>query len=74
MFLSIFDIQPRRVSWGDNINWRRCWGEEIEAQLPWETTQFQALMIDNVWTHISGCNHLSGDSTGGRPTFGDSTL
>ena len=36
MFPSISDIQPRRVSWGDNINWRRCRGEEIEAQLPWE--------------------------------------
>jgi len=36
MFPSISEIQPRRVSWGDNINWRRCWGEEIETQLPWE--------------------------------------
>jgi len=25
-----------RVSWGDNINWHHCQGEEIEAQLPWE--------------------------------------
>ena len=52
MFPSIFEIQPRRVSWGDNINWRRRWGEEIEAQLPWETTQFQILMIDKVWAHF----------------------
>ena len=36
MFPSISEIQPRRVSWGDNINWRRCRGEEIEAHLPWE--------------------------------------
>lgn len=34
MFPSISEIQPRRVSWGDNINWRRCRREEIEAQLP----------------------------------------
>ena len=36
MFPSISEIQPRRVSWGDSINWHRCQGEEIEAQLPWE--------------------------------------
>ena len=36
MFPSISEIQPRRVSWGDNINWHHCRGEEIEAQLPWE--------------------------------------
>ena len=36
MFPSISEIQPRRVFWGDNINWRCCRGEEIEAQLPWE--------------------------------------
>jgi hypothetical protein len=30
--------------------WRRCRGEEIEAQLPWETTQDPALMIDKAWT------------------------
>ena len=36
MFSSIFELQPSRVSWGDNINWRRCRGEEIESQLPWE--------------------------------------
>ena len=36
MFPSISELQPRRVSWGDNINWHRCRGEEIEAQLPWE--------------------------------------
>ena len=36
MFPSISEIQPRRVSWGDNINWHCCRGEEIEAQIPWE--------------------------------------
>ena len=36
MFPSISEIQPRRVSWGDNINWFRCQGEDIEAQPPWE--------------------------------------
>ena len=36
MFPSISEIQPSRVSWGDNIDCRRCRVEEIEAQLPWE--------------------------------------
>jgi len=36
MFPIISELQPRRVSWGDNINWRHCQGEEIEAQLHWE--------------------------------------
>jgi len=36
MFPSISEIQPWRVSWGDNINWHCCRGEEIEARLPWE--------------------------------------
>jgi hypothetical protein len=42
-------------------NWRHCWGEEIEAQLPWEMTLDPALMIDKAWTSF-GCNHLSSDS------------
>ena len=42
-------------------NWCCCRGEEIEAQLPWETTQIYFLMIDKEQT-LSGCNHLSGDS------------
>ena len=41
MFPSISEIQPRRVSWGDNINWRRCRGEEIEAHLPSENDKVQ---------------------------------
>ena len=52
-------------------NWRRCQGEEIEAQLPWETTLDPALMIDKAWTSI-GCNHLSGDSMKDG-SVGDST-
>lgn len=36
MFLSISEIQPRRISWGDNINWHCCRGSKIEAQLSWE--------------------------------------
>ena len=36
MFQSISELQSRIVSWGDNVDWRHCWGEEIEAQLPWE--------------------------------------
>ena len=53
-------------------NWRRCRGEEIEAQLPWEMTLDPALMIDKVWTSF-GCNHLSGDSM--KDEFGgDSTV
>jgi hypothetical protein len=42
-------------------NCLHCWGEEIEAQLPWEMTLDLALMIDKAWTSI-GCNHLYGDS------------
>ena len=49
MFPSISELKPRRVSWGDNINWRHCWGEEIEAQLPWENGTVSALMIDKVF-------------------------
>ncbi len=33
MFPSISELQPRRVSWGDNINSHCCGGEDIEAQL-----------------------------------------
>jgi len=46
----------------------------IEAQLPWEndtTSSFDDRQGLNI---VSSCNHLSGNSIGGRPTFGDSTL
>jgi hypothetical protein len=43
-------------------NWRHCRGEEIEAQLPWETT-LDLLLDARQGLDISfGCNHLSGDS------------
>ena len=74
MFQSISEIQPRRVSWGDNINWRRYRGEEIEAQLPWENDTVSSFDDRQGLKTVSSCNHLSGDSTRGRPAFGDSTF
>jgi len=74
MFPSISEIQPRRVSWGDNIKWHCCQGEEnrSSASLGDDTASSfddrQGLNTD------FGCNHMFGDSTGGRPSFGDSTL
>ena len=74
MFPSISNIQPRRVSWGVNINWCHCQGEEIEAQLPWENDTAPYFDDRQGLGTFSGCNHLSDDSIGGRTTFGDSTL
>ena len=46
----------------------------IEAQLPWENDTASSFDDRQGLDIVSGCNHLSGDSIGGRPTFGDSTL
>jgi len=46
----------------------------IEAQLPWEKDTASSFDNGQGLNTVSGCNHLSGDSTGGRPIFGDSTL
>jgi len=46
----------------------------IEAQLPWENDTASSFDDRQGLNTIFGCNHLSGDSIGGRPSFGDSTL
>ena len=46
----------------------------IEAQLPWENDTASSFDDRQGLNTFFGCNHLSGDSIGGKPTFGDSTL
>ena len=46
----------------------------IEAQLPWENDTVPDFDDRQGLGTYFGCNHLSSDSTGGRPSFGDSTL
>ena len=46
----------------------------IEAQLPWENEIVLDFDDRQVLEIFFGCSHLSSDSTGGRPSFGDSTL
>jgi len=48
--------------------------EESKLTLPWENDVVSSF-DDRQGLNIDvGCNHLSGDSIGGRPSFGDSTL
>ena len=46
----------------------------IEAQLPWENDTVSSFDDRQGLNTVSSCNHLFGDSIGGRPSFGDSTL
>ena len=46
----------------------------IEAKLPWENDTTSRFDDRQGLNTVSGCNNLSGNSIGGRPTFGDSTL
>ena len=48
--------------------------KRIEAQLPWENDTASSFDDRQGLNIVFGCNNLSGDSTGGRPTIGDSTL
>jgi len=46
----------------------------IEAQLPWENDTASSFDDRQGLNTIFGYNHLSDDSIGGKPSFGDSTL
>jgi len=48
--------------------------EESELKLPWENDIVSSLDDRQGLSTDVGCNHLFGDSIGGRPSFGDSTL
>ena len=74
MFPSIFDIQPRRVSYQITLIGVISGERRIEVQLPWENDIVPSFDDRQGLDTVSGCNHLSGNSIGGRPTFGDSTL
>jgi len=46
----------------------------IEAQLPSENDTVPNFYVRQGLGTYFGCNHLFGDSTSGKPSFGDSTL
>jgi len=48
--------------------------EESELKLPWENDIVSSLDDRQGLSIDAGCNHLSGDSIGGRPSFSDFTL